>query len=203
MRGLFDLDGLNRGPLVYDIARAVHLLGREARGSLRLRPEVACLFVEEYARCREPTSEERAALPMMGAMALQGLGNKLPVGLKAWVWQEFDGVIEGVQGFGVASQVENSACPSRKRQMGCCGSLASCCVAHWRAASACQRSSKTSPGASGWSSGSSVWRVAATPIGHSRQTHSTRVTRCRTACCSMGMDMPIIWPRWATRTLTV
>jgi Ser/Thr protein kinase RdoA (MazF antagonist) len=32
LRGLFDLDDLERGPLVVDVARGVHMFGREARG---------------------------------------------------------------------------------------------------------------------------------------------------------------------------
>jgi len=68
MRALFDFDDLNRGPTVFDVARGVHMFGRESRGSLRIRLEVARLFVEEYARGRVLTSEERSALPMMVAM---------------------------------------------------------------------------------------------------------------------------------------
>jgi Ser/Thr protein kinase RdoA (MazF antagonist) len=68
MRALFDFDDLNRGPMVFDVARGVHMFGRESRGSLRIRLDVARLFVEEYARGRVLTSEERSALPMMVAM---------------------------------------------------------------------------------------------------------------------------------------
>jgi Ser/Thr protein kinase RdoA (MazF antagonist) len=68
LRGLFDFDDLERGPLVFDVARGVHMFGREARGSFRIRPEVARLFIEEYARGRPLSPEERAALPVMGAM---------------------------------------------------------------------------------------------------------------------------------------
>jgi len=68
LRGLFDFDDLNRGPLVYDVARGVHMFGREARGSFRLRPEVARLFIAAYARGRALKHEERAVLPVMLAM---------------------------------------------------------------------------------------------------------------------------------------
>jgi Ser/Thr protein kinase RdoA (MazF antagonist) len=68
LRGLFDFDELERGPLVFDVARGVHMFGREARGSLRIRPEVARLFIAAYARDRALSREERAALPVMVAM---------------------------------------------------------------------------------------------------------------------------------------
>jgi Ser/Thr protein kinase RdoA (MazF antagonist) len=68
MRGLFDFDDVDRGPMVYDVARGVHMFGREARGSLRIRPEPALLFIEEYARNRSLSDEERLAIPMMVAM---------------------------------------------------------------------------------------------------------------------------------------
>lgn len=69
LRGLFDFDDIERGPLVYDVARGVHMFGREKRGSLSIRPEVARAFIEEYARGRALSKEERAALPMMVAMS--------------------------------------------------------------------------------------------------------------------------------------
>jgi Ser/Thr protein kinase RdoA (MazF antagonist) len=65
---LFDFDELERGPLVFDVARGVHMFGREARGSFRIRPEVARLFIAAYARGRALSHEERAALPVMVAM---------------------------------------------------------------------------------------------------------------------------------------
>lgn len=68
MRALFDFDDLNRGPMVFDVGRGVHMFGRESRDSLRIRLDVARLFVEEYARAHVLTSEERSALPMMVAM---------------------------------------------------------------------------------------------------------------------------------------
>lgn len=66
--GLFDFDDVNRSPLVYDVARGVHMFGREHRGAQRIRPEAANLFVEEYARGRALSAEEREALPMMVAL---------------------------------------------------------------------------------------------------------------------------------------
>ena len=68
LRGLFDFDDVEWGPLVFDVARGVHMFGREARGSLRIRPEVGRLFIEEYSRSRAISREERAAIPMMTAM---------------------------------------------------------------------------------------------------------------------------------------
>jgi Ser/Thr protein kinase RdoA (MazF antagonist) len=68
MCGLFDFDDVNRGPLVYDVARGVHMFGRERRGAHRIRPEVANLFVDEYARYRALSKEEREALSMMVAL---------------------------------------------------------------------------------------------------------------------------------------
>src|SRR5215510_5043656 len=71
----------------------------------------------------------------------------------------------------------NSASPRRKRQAGFCGSLARCFSAHWRAASACQRSSNTSPSLATSVSGSSCWRVPQVRAGHSRQTHNATMAR--------------------------
>jgi hypothetical protein len=51
---------------VGDKLRGVHMFGREARDSLRIRPEVARLFIEAYARAL--SREERPALPVMVAM---------------------------------------------------------------------------------------------------------------------------------------
>jgi hypothetical protein len=44
------------------------MFGREARGSFRIRPEVARPFIDAYARGRGLSREERAALPVMVAM---------------------------------------------------------------------------------------------------------------------------------------
>ena len=68
LRALFDFDDVDPGPLVFDIARGVHMFGREARGSFRIRPEVGRLFIEEYSRNRVLSREERTAIPMMIAM---------------------------------------------------------------------------------------------------------------------------------------
>ena len=68
LRGLFDFDDVERGSLVFDVARGVHMFGREARGSFRIRPEVGRLFIEEYSRGRFLSREERVALPMMVPM---------------------------------------------------------------------------------------------------------------------------------------
>ena len=66
--GLFDFDDVNRGPLAFDVARGLHMFGREHRGARRIRPEVASLFVEEYARGRALSAEEREALPVLVAL---------------------------------------------------------------------------------------------------------------------------------------
>ena len=68
LRGLFDYDDVNCGPLVYDVAGAIYMFGREARGSFRIRTEVARRFVDEYAQHRRLTREELAGLPMMVAI---------------------------------------------------------------------------------------------------------------------------------------
>jgi len=68
MRALFDFDDLSRGPLVFDVARAVHMFGRESRSSLRIRPDVARCLLREYAKGRGLTGEELSALPMLVAM---------------------------------------------------------------------------------------------------------------------------------------
>jgi Ser/Thr protein kinase RdoA (MazF antagonist) len=68
LRGLFDFDDVNRGPLIYDIARGLHMFGRKHRGARTIRPEVASLFVDEYARSRSLGDEERAALLVMVAL---------------------------------------------------------------------------------------------------------------------------------------
>jgi len=68
LRGLFDFDDIERGPLIYDVSQGVQKFGREGRGSLTIREEVACEFVAAYARERPLSVEERAALPMLVAM---------------------------------------------------------------------------------------------------------------------------------------
>jgi Ser/Thr protein kinase RdoA (MazF antagonist) len=69
MRGLFDFDPVNRGPLVVDVAYGTYMLGREARGSTHIREAVARVFLDTYARERPLTREERAAFPMMVALS--------------------------------------------------------------------------------------------------------------------------------------
>jgi Ser/Thr protein kinase RdoA (MazF antagonist) len=69
MRGLFDFDPVNRGPLVFDVAYGTYMFGREARGSTRVRDAVARVFLDTYARERPLTIEERAAFPMMVALS--------------------------------------------------------------------------------------------------------------------------------------
>ena len=69
LRGLFDFDDIERGPLVYDIAQGVHMFARQKRGSRTIRPDVARAFIKAYAQGRALSDEERAALPMMVAMS--------------------------------------------------------------------------------------------------------------------------------------
>lgn len=68
IRALFDFDDLNRGPMIFDVARGVHMFGRESRSSPHIRPDVARYFVREYGHGRALTAEELSALPMMVAM---------------------------------------------------------------------------------------------------------------------------------------
>lgn len=69
MRGLFDFDAVERGPLVIDVAYGTYSFGREARGSTRLREAVARVFLHTYTRERPLTREEWAAFPMMVALS--------------------------------------------------------------------------------------------------------------------------------------
>ena len=69
MRGLFDFDAVNRGPLVFDVAYGTYMFGREARGSTRLRDAVARVFLDVYAGERPLTREELAACPMLLALS--------------------------------------------------------------------------------------------------------------------------------------
>jgi Ser/Thr protein kinase RdoA (MazF antagonist) len=68
MVGLFDVDEIERGPLVFDVARAAHKFGREGRDSLSIRPDAARLFIDAYDAVRTLSAEEREALPVMFAM---------------------------------------------------------------------------------------------------------------------------------------
>jgi Ser/Thr protein kinase RdoA (MazF antagonist) len=69
MRGLFDFDAVERGPLVIDVAYGTYSFGREARGSTRIREAVARVFLDTYTRERPLTGEEWAALPMIVALS--------------------------------------------------------------------------------------------------------------------------------------
>lgn len=66
--GVFDFDDVDRGPYVYDLAAGIVKFGREARGSLSIRPEFARMFIDGYETLRPISQEERAALPVMAAM---------------------------------------------------------------------------------------------------------------------------------------
>ena len=68
LRGLFDFDPLHRGFWVEDVAHALFMFAREFRGSTRIRPEVARLFLDAYDGVRPQAEEERAALPMMAVL---------------------------------------------------------------------------------------------------------------------------------------
>ena len=68
LRALVDFDEVAREPLVWDIANAVYMIGREARGSFHIRPAVANLILNEYAAHRGLSGEERSAIPMILAM---------------------------------------------------------------------------------------------------------------------------------------
>jgi homoserine kinase type II len=69
MRGLFDFDAVERGPLVIDVAYGTYSFGREARGSTRIREAVARVFLDTYTRERPLTREEWAAFPMIVALS--------------------------------------------------------------------------------------------------------------------------------------
>lgn len=69
LRGLFDFDPLHRGPFVEDVAHALFMFAREFRGSSRIRPDAARLFLDAYAATRPLSQEERAAIPMMAVLA--------------------------------------------------------------------------------------------------------------------------------------
>ena len=69
LRGLFDFDDIERGPLIYDVAQGVHMFAREKRGSHTIRTGVARAFIVAYAPSRTLSDEERAALLMMVAMS--------------------------------------------------------------------------------------------------------------------------------------
>ena len=66
--GLFDFDVLYRGLYVEDVAYGLFMFGREFRGSRRIRPEAAQLFLDGYDRVRALADDERALLPVMMAL---------------------------------------------------------------------------------------------------------------------------------------
>ena len=69
LRGLFDFDPLHRGFFVEDVAHALFMFSRERRGSMRIRPDVARVFLDGYTSVRGLSDEERASLPMMNVLA--------------------------------------------------------------------------------------------------------------------------------------
>jgi len=69
LRGLFDFDPLHRGPFVEDVAHAMFMFARERRGSTRIRPSVARIFLDAYDATRPLSQEERAAIPIMAVLA--------------------------------------------------------------------------------------------------------------------------------------
>ena len=65
---LLDFDEVTREPFVWDIANAVYMFGREARGSFNIRPAVVETMLNEYGDYHSLSREERAAIPMILAM---------------------------------------------------------------------------------------------------------------------------------------
>ena len=65
---LLDFDDVAREPLVWDVANAVYMFGREARGSFLIRPLVARTFLDVYGEHHPISREERAAIPIVLAM---------------------------------------------------------------------------------------------------------------------------------------
>lgn len=65
---LLDFDEVTREPLVWDIANAVYMFGREARGSFVIRPFVAKMFLDVYGEYHRLSGEEREAISMVLAM---------------------------------------------------------------------------------------------------------------------------------------
>ena len=68
LRALIDFDDVTHEPLVWDIANAVYMFGREARGSFHIRPDVAGRILDEYGEHHRLSREERAAIPMILTM---------------------------------------------------------------------------------------------------------------------------------------
>ena len=67
VRGVFDFDPVRHGVIIKDIARAVFTFGRESRPSRHIRLNVAHLFLDEYRRQRNLSSEELNAIPFVMA----------------------------------------------------------------------------------------------------------------------------------------
>jgi Ser/Thr protein kinase RdoA (MazF antagonist) len=63
--GMFDLDDVDRGPYIYDVAGGVMKFSRERRGSLTIRPDFVRAFVGGYEQVRPLGADEIAALPVM------------------------------------------------------------------------------------------------------------------------------------------
>ena len=70
MRGLFDFDVVYRGFRIVDVSRAMFMFARQYRGSSIIRPDVAQVFLEEYARNTELQPEELQALPVFAVLDL-------------------------------------------------------------------------------------------------------------------------------------
>lgn len=68
LRGLFDFDPLHRCFFAEDLGHALFMFGREFRGSTRIRPEAARIFLDAYRVVRPIDAEERAAIPMMAPL---------------------------------------------------------------------------------------------------------------------------------------
>ena len=68
LRALVDFDDVTHEPLVRDVANAVYMFGREARGSFHIRPDVARRILDEYGKHHRLSREERAAIPMILTM---------------------------------------------------------------------------------------------------------------------------------------
>ena len=68
LKALLDFDEVSREPYAWDIANAVYMFGREARGSFNIRPDVARHFLDVYGIYHSLTGEERSAIPMILSM---------------------------------------------------------------------------------------------------------------------------------------
>jgi Ser/Thr protein kinase RdoA (MazF antagonist) len=68
LAGLLDFDVVHRGFRIEDVALALFTFGRQYRQSVRIRPDTARAFLDEYARRVDLTRLERRALPMMASL---------------------------------------------------------------------------------------------------------------------------------------